>query len=327
MVLCIIGSAQIRASTATVTSPATRVLYLGGLGRSGSTLLDRMLGNLPGVFSGGEVRHIWSRSLLEGEVCGCGQDFTACRFWAAVGKRAFGGWDRVDLDRVLFLERAVDRHRFLPLLAFPRAASGFDRRVREYAHILAPLYRAIREEAGAEVVVDSTMDPSYGFLLRHVPDVDLRVVHLVRDSRGVAYSWTKPVPRPGIVGRVARTRTYPPVRIGLRWLEFNAMMEWLGRLAPVTTILYEDVVRNPRTVITSIARAAGLSVGEDELGFVSDGTVHLGDNHAIAGNRMKFERGTLPLRLDDEWRSRLGPMQQRLVSTATWPLLKRYGYV
>ena len=32
-----------------------RVLYIGGLGRSGSTLLDRMLGQLDGVWSVGEL--------------------------------------------------------------------------------------------------------------------------------------------------------------------------------------------------------------------------------------------------------------------------------
>jgi hypothetical protein len=311
-----------------MTAPAPiTVLYLGGLGRSGSTLLDRMLGNLPGVLTGGELRHIWSRSLLEGEVCGCGQDFRRCAFWSVVGDRAFGGWDRVDLERVLFLERAVDRHRFVPMLATRFATPRFRRHVEEYTELLARLYQAIQDEGHTDAIVDSTMDPSYAFLLRHVPGMDLRVVHLVRDSRAVAYSWTRPVLRPGIVDREARTRTYPPIRIGLRWMEFNAMMEWLSKLVPSVIVHYEDLVRSPHRILASIGRMAGIPATEEKLGFVSADHVILGDNHAIAGNRMKFQRGSLPLRVDDEWKRDMAPFQKRLVAAVTAPLLMRYGYI
>src|SRR5215471_1503195 len=70
-----------------------RVVYLGGLGRSGSTLVERLLGELPGVCAVGEVVHLWERGVVEGERCGCGLAFADCGFWAKVGQAAFGGWD------------------------------------------------------------------------------------------------------------------------------------------------------------------------------------------------------------------------------------------
>ena len=45
---------------------------------------------------------------------------------------------------------------------------------------------------GTEIVVDSSKHPSLAFCLR-TSDVDLRVVHVVRDIRGVAYSWSKTI--------------------------------------------------------------------------------------------------------------------------------------
>ena len=36
--------------------PRTKVLFIGGYGRSGSTLLDRLLGQIDGFVSVGEVR-------------------------------------------------------------------------------------------------------------------------------------------------------------------------------------------------------------------------------------------------------------------------------
>src|SRR5438874_2616741 len=38
---------------------AVPLLYVGGCGRSGSTLLDRMLGQVPNVCSLGEIGHLW----------------------------------------------------------------------------------------------------------------------------------------------------------------------------------------------------------------------------------------------------------------------------
>ncbi|HEY2794503.1 MAG TPA: sulfotransferase, partial [Micromonosporaceae bacterium] len=36
-----------------------RVVFLGGLGRSGTTLLERILGEVPGVCALGELVHLW----------------------------------------------------------------------------------------------------------------------------------------------------------------------------------------------------------------------------------------------------------------------------
>ena len=102
---------------AELTRDLRRVVYLGGLGRSGSTLLERLLGELPGACSAGEVVHMWQRGIVEGERCGCGQPFGECEFWCAVGQDAFGGWDAVDVGRIAQLRSEVDRTRYIPLLA------------------------------------------------------------------------------------------------------------------------------------------------------------------------------------------------------------------
>jgi hypothetical protein len=40
------------------------VLFLGGLGRSGTTLVERVLGAIPGACPLGEVVHLWRRDVL-----------------------------------------------------------------------------------------------------------------------------------------------------------------------------------------------------------------------------------------------------------------------
>ena len=67
----------------------TQVLYIGGCTRSGSTLVDRALGELPGVLSTGELGLITTHGIVDNRLCGCGKPFRSCSFWSAVGATAY----------------------------------------------------------------------------------------------------------------------------------------------------------------------------------------------------------------------------------------------
>jgi hypothetical protein len=304
-----------------------QVLYIGGLGRSGSTLLDRMLGQLPGFFSAGEVRDLWQRGLKENRLCGCGQPFLECPVWSRVGDEAYGGWDNVDADEVQRLAKSVDRHSLLPVLVAPRAWPPFARKVERYAALLGPLFRAIRTVSGDRVVIDSSKAPSTAFLLRQCADIELSAVHLVRDSRGVAYSWTKKIARPDTPGRVVYMHRYQPSRIAARWMTRNAMMELLGRMGTrEVRVRYETLVASPRQEMARALEGLGQPFTPEDLAFISGDQVTLGTNHTVMGNPMRMENGPIRLKLDDQWRTAMGSRPRGMVTLLTKPLLRRYGY-
>src|SRR5690606_8994182 len=62
-------NASARSPQVIVCSPVSefRLVFVGGIGRSGSTLIERLLGELPGVCSMGEVVHMWRRALVDDE--------------------------------------------------------------------------------------------------------------------------------------------------------------------------------------------------------------------------------------------------------------------
>ena len=286
-----------------------------------------MLGQLPGFFSGGEIRDLWQRSLKENLLCGCGRPFRDCPIWHAVGERAYGGWDKVDPDQVLGVVRSVDRHSMFPLLVKPALWPPFARRVERYADILGPLFRAIRDVSGSRIIIDSSKAPSTAFLLRQVPGIQLSAVHLVRDSRGVAYSWTKKVVRPDAPGREMYMHRYAPRRIAARWMTRNGMMELLGRMGvPVVRVRYETLIAEPREELARMLQALGEPVRQEDLAFVSDGKVALGANHTVMGNPIRMTTGPVDLRLDEQWRTAMGRRQRGMVTALTKPLLRRYGY-
>jgi hypothetical protein len=319
-----------RGTTGERPAPAgpVRVLFIGGLGRSGSTLLDRMLGRLDDVSSVGELVHLWERGLKENNRCGCGQPFADCPFWRRVGEVAFGGWDRLDVDEVLALKGSVDRNRFVPLMVLPALSPAYRARLARYLDLLERLYGAVREVGGRPLVVDASKHASAAFLVRRMRGVDLRLVHLVRDSRGVAFSWTKRMRRAEVVAGDALMATDTPLRMSARYLGYNVLFHLLRALGVRGLLLrYESLVRDPAAELARVMTVAGRPPAPGELGFVGDGWVELGPSHALAGNPMRFRSGRVPLRVDEEWRGRLRRRHRLLTLASTWPLLLRYGYL
>jgi hypothetical protein len=45
----------------------------------------------------------------------------------------------------------------------------------------------------------------------------------------------------------------------------------------------------------------------------------------VAGNPMRFERGEVPIRPDEVWRTQMSRKGRTTVEALTWPLLVRYG--
>lgn len=302
------------------------LLYLGGAGRSGSTLLERLLSAVPGVAGLGEVVHLPLRGLVEGQACACGDELASCPFWGEVGREAFGGWDQVDGEAWARLQHRVDRNRHLPLLAVP-ARARFRRDLADHVDRLDRLYQAAARVSGASVLVDSSKHASTAFALRHLGTVDVRIVHLVRDSRGVAYSWTKEVARPEAGDRALMPR-YSPASSAAWWDAFNLALALLPVTGtPVTRLRYEDLVARPAPHLHDLLRSTGAALDPGWDAFLTDDGAHLGSSHSIAGNPMRFRTGLVALRGDDSWRRSLPTRDRQVVTALTAPLLAAYGYI
>lgn len=309
----------------------TTVVEIGGSGRNGSTLVDRVLGQLDRVVAVGELVHLPQRGLVDDELCGCGETFRACDFWQAVGARAVGGWDRVDAHELRALQHRVDRNRYIPWLVTMRGRSPVARAdLTRWAEFLAAVYAAIAAESGADVVVDSSKHASTAFLLRRVPGVDLRVVHLTRDSRGVAHSWSKTVRRPEARPRSAEgdeVLRLSPLDASARWVASSALFDAL-RLSGVamTTVRYEDFVADVSGEVGRIWRDLRLGAVPSLSAVAGDGYVELCATHSVAGNPSRFRSGRIALTRDDAWRTDMAPATRRLVTASTAPVLVRHGY-
>ena len=302
------------------------VLYIGSWGRSGSTLLDLMLGQLPGYVSLGEVRYLFERGLQERQRCGCGMPVPECPFWRAVLEEAYGAeWSSARwVATTVARWRRVDGLALVPRLAAPRQSGAFARELTAHRGILAGLYAAVQKVSGARVLVDSSKYAAYGLLLAGAPEIDLRLLHLVRDSRAVAHSWTRRKRMPEVGAEERYMPRKGAVRSALYWSLENLALELLHRSAPAAYLLrYEDLTADPaRALATAIGALALRAPG----GGFPGARLILGENHTVAGNPVRFSRGEIAVHPDTDWRTALAPTSRRVVTLLTWPLLARYGF-
>jgi hypothetical protein len=300
-----------------------KVLFVVGSGRSGSTLLDILLGQIDGFFSTGELHSLWWAGILEGRRCGCRLAVRDCPVWRHVIARSSpNGSVRFDARQVTRLQRSVPGPVGAWLLAHGRGPRGdLDR----YGRLLVETYRGIAETSGARVVVDSSKHPAVGTLLPSLAGIRPYFVHLVRDPRGVAHSWRRRKPATDRYGTLEMERFYAGASAG-RWVLEQAAGRALCRANRSSSLQlrYEDLARDPRAAVGRILSMVGEDSSRSDV--LERPRLDLRTTHTVSGNPVRLHGGPLVIAVDDEWRTAMPRVRRWVVTAMTLPLLLRYGY-
>lgn len=298
-----------------------RVVYIAGFGRSGSTILDNVLGQYPGMFSGGEIQYLWDRGLAQNRLCGCNRPVPECPVWGEVVASAFPQGPPAPERMVAVRESMGPRH---VVSARFGSIPPPTVEVREYLDNLRALYLAIAEVTASPVIVDSSKTPVHAWMLDRIQELDVRIVHLIRDPRAVAHSWQKEMVYDSGGDEPMMMTRHTPARSGRLWLTWNLAADagWGGDR--YLRLRYEDFVERPRSSVRDILRMAEIEPSEEP--FVSEHEVRLAPNHALAGNPSRFQSGTIEIAAREGWKTKLSASARRTVTAITLPLLSRYGY-
>jgi hypothetical protein len=302
----------------------TKVLFVLASGRTGSTILGNVLGEMEGFFHAGELRRLWSHGLLHSRWCGCGLPIKECPFWVKVLDVGFGA---VDAQQIYRWERAAIRQRYALRFLHSPQETHRSPSLTSYIEAAGRLYKAMAEVSGAAVVVDSSKRAQYAAVLKLIPEIEPYWLHLVRDPRAVSYSWQRRKSSPGAAGgrrtEMVRTGPFTSTR---KWMLSSLFGEALRRRVEdrYLCVRYEDFVRHPETTLRTI----GDFVGRPGVSLpVENGNaVHLSTNHTAGGNPDRLNTGTVQLRSDDEWIEKQLPLHRLTVTSMALPMLARYGY-
>lgn len=164
-----------------------KVIYIASAGRSGSTLLDIVLGGKENCFSAGELTFLMDQGIENKEYCSCGKPVIDCEFWKPV-------WEQWKKDAFLSVEEYASilktylrnkgtfstlRQIMCPSVAFRKALK--DTRL---------LFDLIAKQSENEVIIDSSKNAQRILFLRKA-GIPLEVVFLKRQLNEVIRSTQK----------------------------------------------------------------------------------------------------------------------------------------
>lgn len=299
------------------------VLYIAGYGRSGSTVLDIVLGNHPAVFGAGELTNFFEE-WLRGGMCSCGNLYPECVFWQEVMEHLRS----VIPEMTPSLAAQVTR-RLESAVSLKRSLTGSNASDRQfYGQLWRAMMSAMARVSGKNIIVDSSKSTRASsrraLCLTRLCGLDLRAIHLVRDPRATMWSFLRGSNVKLERGQPAALRggaTRALIGWGMTNLSVH-IQEITHPQLKVYRLRYEDFVRAPVQELHKLGVFLDMDLGPVEELIVNRCALHPG--HGVAGNRVRRQR---PVRLepDEAWKTLL-PAYARKLAWLTWPLAYKYGY-
>lgn len=298
------------------------ILYIIGEGRSGSTLLDMLLGQVDGFESVGELHFIWSRGLRDNQSCGCAEKFSNCEFWGNVLKQFELNNTGLSFEELAQLT-SIDSMKKFPGNYF---ADKFfsNNKIQKVFESYDSLYMSIAEVTGANVIVDSSKSVPYAYFLAKYSKLDIRFIHMVRDSRAVTFSRQKKKIRKEVTDHVEYMPVVSSWKSSFKWLSNNMLVSKIIGNRPCIRIVYESLVSSPCATLCRFSDFLSLPKEKFEKIVSDDNTASMSIHHTVSGNPSRFNTGIVKIKVDDRWRSEMPFFRKYLVTILTWPLLRKY---
>ena len=308
------------------------LVYVASIGRSGSTLLESMLGAHSQMATTGEV-HLWPHEILQGGVrpCGSGKFVQEDPFWIEMRRRAdpltqphpqiHFFREKHNAGRTLRRERLSDFQ--------PRPlAEDVRQMVRQYGennyHLFNTFIDLVEETVGRrpEWVVDASKDPYRLLWFLRSGLFNIKVFHLVKNPSGFVYSVTKEWLESDDPLRDMK-RLYFTARQSMAWVIQNQLFSKIASnyldQSNYLLIQYEELASHPKQTFRRVCDMIGCPYEEAAVDHFREGS-----QFTIAGNPMRYDnRGIF---LDEKWKTRLPQSSRRVAELVTKINRARFGY-
>jgi hypothetical protein len=261
------------------------VLYIAGYGRSGSTVLDVLLGGHPRVVSVGELVFLGSDWQSEDRKCACEEPYENCPFWKGLFK------DSREVNSLERVVRNIEHRHALPRLLFDAHS---EEEKRDYRRRTRKLFKYIAQQGRADLVVDSSKSGRQAagrfWALKNIAGLDVRVLHLVRDGRAALRSVVEKGSNWALEGHIDEKR-WLGTQTTVGWVLANTIAWRLGRSLGSDRyyrVKFEDLLRAPEETLREIGDFVGVGLEPVIQRVARDEVFEVG--HNVGGNRIRHRR-------------------------------------
>jgi hypothetical protein len=292
------------------------VIYIMGSGKSGSTILNMVLGMHKGVYGPGELNNIIRINNSDFH-CSCNENVINCEFWSQVIntlKKELGedGFKN-------FLRQIQKFENFKSPKAWTQAlypGKNPDQDYLSYQKNTLLYFRTILELQEKRIIVDSSKNPLRALQLSRNPGISLTLIHLVRDGRAVAWSIQRTKKLNGLKRHIFKSAVF--------WSTVNWQSDLVrSRTKSNLKLKYEEFSKDPSLWITRICNLANIE--STALSNMVKSEFEIQENHIIGGSLIRKEKKTL-IEPRETWKENLSFSKKLQFRIYTLFSLLKYGY-
>jgi len=322
-----------------------RLVYILAASHSGSTLLSLLLGAHPDVYTVGELK-ISNLDDKERYLCSCGIKIKQCPFWNEVSARMAqkglsfdvtnAGSNFTGIQSAYCQKLLAPLHRGRILEAVRDVALWLSpewrKHLRKVQHRNFLLMKTILDITGKKVIVDSSkVGLRLKYLLRN-PQIDVKVIRLVRDGRAVMLTYVDPANyadaknpalRQGGRGGNREREKLPLEKAAREWLRSNEEAEEVLKTLPRhrwIQLRYEDYCCNTRQELERLFEFIGVNPAKWPWPKMNRLEYH------VIGNGMRLDwDGSVVL--DERWKQALTPKNLSTFGKISGSMNRKLGYL
>ena len=299
-----------------------KIIYIAGYSRSGSTILDILLGSQTNIFGTGELFYLFEDWLTGTRTCTCGAVYKDCSFWKDLELP-----QDISLQQAKAIVENVENRKYISALTSGKIAPDI---IEKYALIQTALYDYIFKTSGKSIVVDSSKtsrDMAGRFYALHTyANFDVYVIHLVKNGLSVVESYVKKGRNWALEGYGKNDR-FAAARSSVGWLLGNAIAQNLGTKMPENRYLqikYEDLITQPENVLQKIG--AFVDTDLSEVITMIKNEVPFQPEHNVGGNRLRLEKEIRFSKKYDSKKTNLSVYHRLIFNVIAGRLHKKLGY-
>ena len=298
------------------------ILYIMGYGRSGSTVLETIISKLDSMVASGELEYFLERGIDKNECCTCGKEIIHCPFWANISLEYLSTIKIAGLENKSV--RNIKRKQERLLTAWKRLIFGGGDVGQDYCMTESALIRNIISDD--QILLDSSKSPGRALALM-LCGFDVKVIHLFRDSRAVAYSWQRKRVYSEFGKKKNSMPIYPSFLTSIYWIVYNITASFvIARYFRNKSIRweYDSIADTPERFISDLEKLIGRNAG-DLLPMLQGEKEFSTMKHSVAGNPVRFAKKQT-FQADREWVFSMNKFTKFIVTLITGSLLILYRW-
>ncbi len=312
------------------TSPQLNLIYIASTGRSGSTLLDMLLGSHSQIATAGEIQ-IWPHEILLNGfmLCGCGKPIPQCSFWQEMYKKVdplHQPHPQIHFFRENHNMGKTLRWKYLLEFKIKNSSKNKMKHIENYQINNYQLFKAFidvteqKQGVKPKWIVDASKDPYRLLWLIKSRLFNIKVIHLLRDPCAFVYSMTKKY----LDKYNKKILIIDVVKKSLSWLIHNYLINLIYRQYINQTdyllIKYEFLVKEPEKVLSEVFNWLEC---ENKNKYLIN--LYSREKHTIAGNQMRYSNNN-KIFIDEKWKEKLPSFYQTIIKIITSQLRYQYKY-